>query len=119
MRRLLPLFGLLWAASAAHADVRLHPLFADHAVLQRDRDIKVFGWADSGEKVTVSLGSAMVSMTTPASGKWQVSLPKRSASITSASLVVQGKNRVERTDILIGDVWLGTVQHGMGPWWVR
>ena len=113
MRRLLSLFGLLWAASAAHADVRLHPLFADHAVLQRDREIKVFGWAESGEKVTVSLGSAMVSTTTPASGKWQLSLPKRSASTTPTSLVVQGKNRIERTDILIGDVWLCSGQSNM------
>ena len=113
MRRILPFVGLLLAAGAAHADVRLHPLFADHAVLQRERDINVFGWADSGEQVTVSLGTTTASITTPASGKWQVTLPKRSASKTPTNLIVQGKNRIERNDILIGDVWLCSGQSNM------
>jgi len=51
--RLSALFILL-IANAPHvlAEVRLAGIFADHMVLQQDRSIQVWGWADKGELVT-------------------------------------------------------------------
>ena len=49
------LLGLL-LVSAAAADVKLPAVFGDHMVLQRDVPLPVWGWADPGEKVTVTLG---------------------------------------------------------------
>ena len=46
----------LCLATSANADVRLHRLFTDHMILQRDRDVNVWGWADPGEKVSVQFG---------------------------------------------------------------
>ena len=56
MKFLVSLFSLfLLFACPAHADVRLPKLFASHMVLQRNKPIPVWGWADAGEKVTVAL----------------------------------------------------------------
>ena len=38
------------------ANVRLHSLFADHMVVQRETEIPVWGWAEPGESVSVQLG---------------------------------------------------------------
>ena len=38
------------------AEARLAGIFGDHMVLQRDRPIQIWGWADEGEGVTVKLG---------------------------------------------------------------
>ena len=42
------------AAAALYADVRVADTFTNNAVLQRDREVNIWGWADAGEKVTVS-----------------------------------------------------------------
>jgi sialate O-acetylesterase len=39
---------------SSYADVRLPKIFGSNMVLQRDRELKVWGWADANEKVTVS-----------------------------------------------------------------
>jgi sialate O-acetylesterase len=49
MRNLFALLTLCLFACGARADVRLHALFADHAVLQRDRPLPVWGWMAAGE----------------------------------------------------------------------
>jgi len=35
------------------AELQLAPVFSDHMVLQRDKPVKVWGWADAGATVTV------------------------------------------------------------------
>jgi len=44
----------------ARGEVRLHGLFSDHAVLQRERKDPVGGWADEGEEVTVEFAGQTV-----------------------------------------------------------
>ena len=60
--------------SLAHADVKLHPLFTDHAVLQRDLPVPIWGTAKPGEKVTVSFSGKTVSVTAGADGRWLAKL---------------------------------------------
>src|SRR5690606_26842398 len=42
--------------TAAQAELRLPAIFAAHMVVQRDREVPVWGWGDPGETVTVTLG---------------------------------------------------------------
>jgi sialate O-acetylesterase len=51
----------LSTASQAQADVKLPKVIASHMVLQRDRALPIWGWADPGEEVTVKLDSATAS----------------------------------------------------------
>ncbi|NBR85046.1 MAG: sialate O-acetylesterase [Proteobacteria bacterium] len=101
-----------------HADVKLPGVFSDHMVLQRDQSLTFWGWADEGEMVTIEFqgqkatATAFRQLPNPLS-RWQVKLGPFKVSTTPASLIVQGKNRVERKDVLVGDVWICSGQSNM------
>ncbi len=99
----------------ARADVKLHPLFTDHMVIQRDRPVPVWGTASAGEKVTVACSAAdgaTVTAEADASGKWRATLPPLKAG-TGFTLTVKGANTIELKDVLVGDVWLCSGQSNM------
>ncbi|NQV31411.1 MAG: sialate O-acetylesterase, partial [Phycisphaeraceae bacterium] len=75
------------------ADVTLPAIFSDHMVLQRNADIRVWGWADAGEKVSVTLGQDTQATTANPSGQWQVTLDARAAGAPMA-MTVAGNNTV-------------------------
>ncbi|MFM7844808.1 MAG: sialate O-acetylesterase [Planctomycetota bacterium] len=97
----------------AQADVRLAALFSDRAVLQRERPLPVWGWAEPGEEVQVRLQDTTARATAAADGRWQVTLPPQTASKKPVTLEVTGRNQVTVRDILIGDVWLCSGQSNM------
>ncbi len=72
----------------------------------------------AGRQITVEFQGQMATATTfrqlpnPLS-RWQVKLGPFKASAAPASLAVQGKNRVERKNVLVGDVWICTGQSNM------
>lgn len=109
----LPLFVGLMAASVLHADVKLPALFSDRAVLQKSDRVPVWGKAEPGESVTVMLGKATASTTTGADGRWRVLLNLKSAGTEPSELIVQGKNRLVASDVLVGEVWLCGGQSNM------
>lgn len=98
--------------SAATADVKLPAIFGDHMVLQRDVPLPVWGWADPEENVTVTLGQQSKKATADASGKWSLKLAALKAG-GPCVLKVQGKNTVQFSDVLVGEVWLGSGQSNM------
>lgn len=101
------------AAPAARADVKLHPLFSDHMVLQRGCPVPVWGTAAAGEKVTVTgPNGATAEATADADGKWMAKLPELKPGV-GFTLTVKGANTVELTDVLVGDVWLCSGQSNM------
>jgi sialate O-acetylesterase len=115
-----PLAALLLSASAltsAHADVRLPKILSDHMVLQAGKPSKIWGWADAGEKVTVSIAGKSASATADAQGKWAVSL-EIPASKTPLEMSVSGKNSLKISDVLIGEVWICSGQSNM-EWSVK
>ena len=111
-----PLPAILFAlslAAAASAAVSLAPVFTDHAVLQRDKPLPVWGAADPGESITVTFAGETVSTVADEQGQWSVALSALPANTTGQTLTVRGVNTVEFTDILIGDVWLCGGQSNM------
>lgn len=115
MRRLLSALVLTAMAacpSSGLADVRLPALFSDHLVLQRGKPIPVWGWADAGEAVTVSIAGQTQPATAGDDGRWRVTLqPLDSAE--GLELKVAGKNSLTVRDVLVGEVWLGSGQSNM------
>jgi len=105
----------LWAASesAVRADVKLPKVFGSHMVLQQQRPVVVWGWADPGEEVTVALDQETAKAKADAQGDWNVTLPALKADGKPHCLAVSGKNKVALSDILVGEVWLGSGQSNM------
>ena len=116
-RRLLPLFLLPVLAGAltgaARADVKLAEIFGDHMVLQEEAKLPIWGWADPGEKVTVTLGSASGSAVAGTDGTWRVDLPPVPQNTAPQVLTVAGKNTLTFQDVLVGDVWVASGQSNM------
>ena len=115
MKTALPAFvSLTFLLSAPlHAAVRLATIFSDHAVLQRDKPLPVWGTAAPGEVVDVRLGREKASSPADENGRWQVTLASQPVSTTPLTLTVSGQNQIARTDILLGDVWLCGGQSNM------
>jgi sialate O-acetylesterase len=105
-------FGLL-AASPALAAPLLHPMFADHAVLQRDQPIPVYGQARPGAEINVRLGSATATARATASGQWNVTLPAITAGGPYTLQVSSAGENQQINDVLVGDVFLCTGQSNM------
>jgi sialate O-acetylesterase len=108
------LFGSLHAASAA---VKLPALFTDNMVLQRDHAIPIWGWADKGETVTITLGDENVTAKAGDDGHWKASLAKLEATPEGKSLemTVKGSsgNSITLKNFLVGEVWVCSGQSNM------
>ena len=114
MRNLPLLLLALSLASTAQAKVTLASLFADHAILQREKPVPVWGWADPGEKVTVSFAGQKKEVKGDAHGKWIATLDPLQASAHPQELIVAGSNTLRIKDVLVGEVWLCSGQSNMG-----
>ncbi len=100
-------------AAAASADVKLAGVFGDHMVLQRGVAVPVWGWADPGEAVTVTLGGQTKTATAAECGKWSVRFDALRAG-DPLELQAKGKNNtVAFSDVLVGEVWLCSGQSNM------
>ena len=97
----------------ARGAVTLPPIFSDHAVLQRSVNVPVWGKAEAGEKIAVSLDGIKSETQAGADGKWQASLDLRKVESGPHELVVEGGNRIVLHDILVGEVWLCSGQSNM------
>ena len=99
-------------AAPLHSQVRLPRLISDGMVLQRDTDLKIWGWAAPGEAVTVEFTGQSYATRADESGNWKVILPPISAG-GPHTMVIRAGNTVTLSDILIGDVWLCSGQSNM------
>src|SRR5215813_412937 len=94
------------------ANITLPKIFADNMVLQRNRSIPVWGWADANEKITVQFNGQTKSVTADKNGNWRVDLNKASAG-GPFQLIVKGSNTVTFNNVLVGEVWICSGQSNM------
>jgi sialate O-acetylesterase len=105
----------LFTPIAALAKLTIPSIFSDHMVLQADSDLPIWGRAESGAEVTVTLADQTLSTTTDASGKWNVMLSPLPASAKPVEMTIATSKNDKLTihDILVGEVWLGSGQSNM------
>ena len=125
MRRSIAIFIRLFVAAfvlgglisdqSVRADVRLPAIFTDHLVLQQGQENRIWGWADPGEEVTVSIAGVEHAAAADKSGRWETKLQPLSVLPPSESLTitVEGKNTIEIRDVLVGEVWICSGQSNM------
>lgn len=98
----------LWS-NPAKAVVKLPRLISNGMVLQRDTPLKIWGWADPGEKVKVEFLGKKYQTKADKQGNWKVDFP----SIAAGGPYTMKVNDIEIKDILMGDVWLCSGQSNM------
>jgi sialate O-acetylesterase len=110
------LFLLLWLVLNVVLDVQcqitLPKLLSDNAVLQRDKQLKIFGWASPGEDITVSFNDDEFATVANPKGEWSITLPPQKAG-GPHQFTFKGKNKIDLKNILFGDVWLCSGQSNM------
>ena len=99
------------ASSAALADVHPHPLFSEGAVLQRGQMVPVWGTANEGEAVTVTIqGKSAKSVCRD--GRWRTELPAMEVG-GPFEMTISGKNKITLKSVWIGEVWVASGQSNM------
>jgi sialate O-acetylesterase len=107
---------LLVLVASLSAAVVPNGVFADHMVLQRDVPISIWGKADPGERITISLDRDIVTTVAGSDGLWRAALPAHPAATSPQSLSISGDKTPEAItlhDVLVGDVWLCSGQSNM------
>jgi len=92
------------------AEVKLPTVIGENMVIQRNKPITIWGWADPGENVEVSFAGEKSSAKADAQGNWKVVLKAQKANAKAQDLKINDK---VLKNILIGDVWLGSGQSNM------
>jgi sialate O-acetylesterase len=94
------------------AELRLHAIFSDHMVLQRDQADPVWGTAEPGEELTVSVAGQKKSARAGSDGRWKIVLDPLPAG-GPHELVLSGKSTITLKDVLFGEVWVCSGQSNM------
>jgi sialate O-acetylesterase len=100
----------------AQAVVKMPPVISDHMVLQRDAKVPIWGMAAAGEAVTVSFAGQKKAATADATGKWMVTLDPMPVCAEARVMTIESSvkdAKLEITDILVGEVWVGSGQSNM------
>jgi sialate O-acetylesterase len=92
--------------------VRLPKLISDGMVLQMDANVKIWGWAASNERITLSFNNSAYETIANDSGEWEVKLAKSPAG-GPYTLTINASNTISINDILVGDVWICSGQSNM------
>ncbi|MCK5802220.1 MAG: sialate O-acetylesterase, partial [Lentisphaeria bacterium] len=106
MKTLACLMFLAFFAETALADVKLPALFCSNMVVQRETKAPFWGWAEAGEKVSLSASwGAQAKATAGADGTWRTTLDTPPAG-GPFTITVSGANTIKLENVLSGEVWL-------------
>jgi len=111
-RALFASFATVLLTVPCFGNIALPALFADHMLLQRDKEILIEGTAAAGKTIRCKLAGESGQATVGADGHWRITLPPRAAG-GPYELTISGDGGVVLHDVLIGDVWLASGQSNM------
>lgn len=106
----LSLIAPLTGPATAEAAPRFAAIFGDHAVLQREAPVRIWGFADTGETVTLRIAGQTATAKADASGRWEATLSPLPAG-GPYELSLAGGATLK--DLLVGDVFLCSGQSNM------
>lgn len=112
-RRFLVLVSILFINGASGlCDIRLPRLISDGAILQRDMELKIWGWASAGEEVELVFRNNSYKTEAGQDGHWNITLPPQKEG-GPYEMTFKGTNELVLHNILFGDVWIYSGQSNM------
>ena len=112
MNKIYLFFITLFSCHLLYANVSLPKFFGDNMVLQRNKPIPVWGWANAGEKITLQFKEQTATATADSKGKWMITL-KQTAAGGPYQLTVKGANTITLNNVMVGEVWICSGQSNM------
>lgn len=117
MCRRIMLFAtmLLTIALSAQAKVKLHHLVGDNMILQQQTKARLWGWAEKGKevKVTVSWSDDVYKVKADKKGQWEVYVETPKASYTPLQITFDDGDKTTIKNVLSGEVWVCAGQSNM------
>ena len=106
---------LFFGRDAEAAPLKIHRIFSSNMVIQRDKPIMIWGWADAGQTVSVQFGELKAEATAGGDqGRWEVKFPAQESNSTGQKLIVTANGKtIELENIVIGDIWVMNGQSNM------
>ena len=99
--------------SSADNELKVHGLFSDNMVLQRDVPIKIWGWAKPGAKVSIKFDRKKYSAKANDKGAWKAEMKPHGAGGPFEIYLNSGANRIIIHNVLVGDVFFAVGQSNM------
>ncbi|MEP7107706.1 MAG: sialate O-acetylesterase [Ferruginibacter sp.] len=110
---LLIVFAVLMSALEISAEIKMPRIFQSNMVLQRDKAVTIWGFANAGEKVGIDFNNGHFNCVAGKNGKWMIKLPPQIAG-GPFEITLRGKsNTIVLRNILFGDVWICGGQSNM------
>ena len=105
-------FILLIFSMITTANIKMPLLFSDGMVVQRNKEIPIWGFADANEKVEVHFNKQIVKTQADKNGKWMLKLNPEKAG-GPFELIIIGKNKITIKNVLVGEIWICSGQSNM------
>ena len=112
IKRLSLLVVIIGLSAPVFGQIKLPELISDGMVLQRNQKIKIWGWASSGELVALNFKHKKYKTKADLNGSWELFIPPQKEG-GPYTMTFSGKNKVEVSNILFGDVWFCSGQSNM------
>ncbi|MBD0833402.1 sialate O-acetylesterase [Aestuariibaculum sediminum] len=114
---LIILFILLHAIfpKLIFANVKLPAIVSSNMVLQRDTTVKLWGWADAGEKITIKLSwiEQDIKIEADSNGNWMTKVQTTLSKSPQSINIKSNSSNINLNNILFGEVWLCSGQSNM------
>ncbi|MFN5834101.1 MAG: hypothetical protein ACK459_10235 [Akkermansiaceae bacterium] len=96
-------------------EIELGAPFCDHAVLQREMHLPVWGWSQPGTTLPVEFAGQKETTKADADGKWLLKLKPLKANAEPAEMLISDSagKKVVLKNILVGEVWMASGQSNM------
>lgn len=104
---------LLISVAFVHAETTRPCIFSDHMVLQAGDRIPIWGKANPGQIVRVSVAGRSAQTTASSDGRWRVNLDLHDRAGGPYQLTIDADSAITISDVLVGEVWLAGGQSNM------
>ncbi len=114
LRLTIPGLVFLLLTNVLNAQIKLPSLLSDNMVLQRNTEVKLWGWASPGEEIKVSGDwfDNIIPVTAGQDSLWMVKIPTGEAG-GPHKITLMASNKIELKNILFGEVWICSGQSNM------
>ncbi|MBN2274416.1 MAG: beta galactosidase jelly roll domain-containing protein [Bacteroidales bacterium] len=97
---------------SVRCNIKLPHILGSNMVLQREKPVVLWGWADPREKVEISFAGNTLSSKADKEGKWKMTFPSMKAG-GPYQMTIKGNNIIQLENIMIGEVWICSGQSNM------
>ena len=114
MKKVVALIVMCVGVTMTHAQIRLPKVIGNNMVLQQNKPVAIWGYAEPSSTIKVSFGKQSLKTSSDDKGKWEVQLKPMKASKEPQKMIIKSaKNQVVLDNILVGEVWLASGQSNM------